>query len=167
MTYEVTLEGQSRTVTVRADDEGWWITVDGGPERRWTGSRLGAAEWRFDDGSGGRTVGAWIDGAVADVVVAGHPMRGEVVDPRDAAFSLTSKDAEGRTSSPMPGVIVRVPVAVGETVREGQVLVVVEAMKMENEYKSAVDGVVSEVAVEPGQTVDSGALLVVVEPSGE
>jgi len=63
----------------------------------------------------------------------------------------------------MPGKVVRVLVAAGDEVRKGQGLVVVEAMKMENEIESPRDGKVREVAVMPGTTVESGAKLIVLE----
>jgi biotin carboxyl carrier protein len=63
----------------------------------------------------------------------------------------------------MPGKIVRVLVGEGDDVEEGQGVVVVEAMKMENEIGSPKDGKISAVKVESGQTVESGATLVVVE----
>ena len=63
----------------------------------------------------------------------------------------------------MPGKVVRVLVKPGDTVTEGQGLVVVEAMKMENEIESPKDGKVTEVKVEPGQAVESGGALVIVE----
>ena len=63
----------------------------------------------------------------------------------------------------MPGKVVKVLVAAGDTVQQGQGLIVVEAMKMENELKSPKDGVVSELAVTEGQAVESGAKLLVVE----
>jgi biotin carboxyl carrier protein len=67
-----------------------------------------------------------------------------------------------RVDAPMPGKIVRVLVALGEEVQEGQGLVVVEAMKMENELKSPKAGVVKELHAQEGQPVESGAKLVVV-----
>ncbi len=60
----------------------------------------------------------------------------------------------------MPGRVLRVLVAAGDTVVAGQPLVVLEAMKMENEVKSPQDGVVSGVAVEAGQPVNAGEVLV-------
>ena len=63
----------------------------------------------------------------------------------------------------MPGKIVKILVGEGDEVEQGQGLVVVEAMKMENEIKSPKAGVVKKVGVEEGETVESGALLVVVE----
>lgn len=72
--------------------------------------------------------------------------------------------AEGpqRVDAPMPGKIVRVLVKVGDEVAEGQGLVVVEAMKMENELKSPKAGKVSELHAVEGAAVESGAKLVVV-----
>jgi propionyl-CoA carboxylase alpha chain len=72
--------------------------------------------------------------------------------------------AEGALVAPMPGTVVRVDVEPGAAVAAGQVLVVLEAMKMEHAVRAAVDGTVSEVGVGAGQQVESGALLVVVEP---
>jgi biotin carboxyl carrier protein len=66
-------------------------------------------------------------------------------------------------TSIMPGKVVRVLVAPGDPVEAGQGLVVVEAMKMENEIGSPRSGTVKEVAVTPGLTVESGATLVVLE----
>jgi propionyl-CoA carboxylase alpha chain len=63
----------------------------------------------------------------------------------------------------MPGTVVRVDTAPGAAVTAGQVLVVLEAMKMEHAVRAASDGTVAQVGVEAGQQVDSGALLVVVE----
>jgi len=68
-----------------------------------------------------------------------------------------------RIVAPMPGKIVRVLVKAGDEVKARQGLVVVEAMKMENELRAARDGRVREVAVAEGQSVDAGLLLVVVD----
>jgi biotin carboxyl carrier protein len=65
--------------------------------------------------------------------------------------------------SPMPGLIVDVKVAAGDTVEAGQAVVIMEAMKMQNELAADVGGVVKEVLVGPGSTVDSQAPLVVIE----
>ena len=68
-----------------------------------------------------------------------------------------------RVTAPMPGKIVRVLVKPGDAVTARQGLVVVEAMKMENELRAARDGRVRDVVVTEGQSVDAGALLMVVE----
>lgn len=65
--------------------------------------------------------------------------------------------------SQMPGRVVRVLVAEGDTVEENQGVVVVEAMKMENEIASPKAGTVKSVAVSPGDSIDGGGLLLIVE----
>lgn len=64
-----------------------------------------------------------------------------------------------KVSAPMPGTILAVNVANGQAVKSGDVLMVLEAMKMENEILAPCDGTVSAVSVSKGATVDTGALL--------
>ncbi|MFN0151361.1 MAG: biotin/lipoyl-containing protein [bacterium] len=75
-----------------------------------------------------------------------------------------AKAASGETvRSPMPGKIVSIPVAVGDSVRAGQTVAVVEAMKMQNELAAEGAGRVKEIRVAAGQVVDSGETLVILE----
>jgi biotin carboxyl carrier protein len=101
-----------------------------------------------------------------DVSLRGHSESLEVLDESRMRLrsSKTKAVAAGpqAVSTPMPGKVVRVLVKAGDEVKEGQGLVVVEAMKMENELKSPKDGRVSEVLVREGQTVEGGGRLVVV-----
>ena len=78
------------------------------------------------------------------------------------------KKAPGAISikAPMPGRVARVLVAVGDRVTARQGIVVVEAMKMENELRAPRDGVVKEVAVKPGAAVETNAVLVVIGDEG-
>lgn len=70
--------------------------------------------------------------------------------------------------APMPGLVVKIDVEAGETVAEGQGLVIVEAMKMENELQAEADGVVSQILVEAGQAVEKDqVLLEFEEPEAE
>jgi biotin carboxyl carrier protein len=62
----------------------------------------------------------------------------------------------------MPGTILKVNVSVGQTVKEGDVLVILEAMKMENEIMAPKAGTVTQVVVTKGTNVDTGAALVVI-----
>jgi biotin carboxyl carrier protein len=105
-----------------------------------------------------------------DVFVRGRLFHLEAVDERSKLLAETSKLAASgpqTVEAEMPGKVVLVKAAVGDTVAEGQGVVVVEAMKMENEIPSPIDGVVSELPVEPGDTVENGAVLFVVEPPAE
>lgn len=65
--------------------------------------------------------------------------------------------------APMPGLVVRVNVEPGQAVKAGEGLVVMEAMKMENELRAPADGTVAKVLATPGQAVEKGALLVELE----
>lgn len=88
----------------------------------------------------------------------------EALDERTRAIrDLTVASAPSGPAplkAPMPGLIVRVTVGVGDAVQAGQGLVVMEAMKMENELRAPAAGVVTAVHVAPGAAVDKGALLV-------
>jgi propionyl-CoA carboxylase alpha chain len=81
----------------------------------------------------------------------------------DARFPVPgSALAAGSLTAPMPGTVLRVTVAVGDEVEAGDILVVLEAMKMEHGVKAITDGTVSEVLVTQGAQVDAGTVLVVV-----
>jgi acetyl/propionyl-CoA carboxylase alpha subunit len=88
----------------------------------------------------------------------------EVLDERIRHIrSLTTASDRPRTSpvlkAPMPGLVLRVQVSPGQSVSAGAGLVVLEAMKMENELKSAAPGVVKAVRVQPGEAVEKGQVL--------
>jgi len=128
------------------------------------------------------TAGPWsllIDGApyLVDVVGEGdeavvtvggetHRVRVETGGPRRGRRAgRGAGDAGQRLAAPMPGRVVAVHVTPGDRVEPGTPLVVLEAMKMENEFHATAEGVVAEVLVSPGQAVNAGDLLVVVAPA--
>ncbi len=101
------------------------------------------------------------------VLVRGQRVRLDVADERklrlraaNAAFGVEGKQT---INAPMPGKVVKILVKTGDEVVEGQGLVVVEAMKMENELKSPKGGKVTEVLAKEGTAVENGAPLIVVE----
>ena len=73
-----------------------------------------------------------------------------------------STDVEGGLTAPMPGKILAINISEGDSVETGQLLVLMEAMKMEHQIVAAFDGSVSEVRVAVGDQVDNGELLVVI-----
>jgi biotin carboxyl carrier protein len=101
------------------------------------------------------------------VLLRSEVLRFDIVDERRLRMraAAASFQAEGKQTitAPMPGKIVKVFVKPGDEVAEGQGLVVVEAMKMENELKAPKAGKVTEVLAKEGSTVENGAKLVVVE----
>jgi biotin carboxyl carrier protein len=77
----------------------------------------------------------------------------------------TGASGPQRLAAPMPGKIVRILVQPGDPVQPRQPLVVIEAMKMENELRASRDGIVTDLHVREGQLVDAGALLLVIAPA--
>lgn len=83
--------------------------------------------------------------------------------PAVSSASAPSVSAGGeKVTAPMPGNILSVNVKEGDAVKAGSVLMVLEAMKMENEIMAPCDGKISQVAVSSGQTVETGSLLCVI-----
>jgi biotin carboxyl carrier protein len=99
------------------------------------------------------------------VRVNGRAFQVEVFDPREMRGRKNAAAGEGRQKivAMMPGKVVRVLVAQGDAVEAGQGLVVVEAMKMQNEMKSPKAGRVIEVKTRPEATVAAGEVLMVIE----
>ncbi|MCU1336793.1 MAG: acetyl-CoA carboxylase biotin carboxyl carrier protein subunit [Bryobacterales bacterium] len=104
-------------------------------------------------------------GAGKEVWVNGRLLSMEVFDPRDLRTGKGASANHGRQeiAASMPGKVIRVLVTAGDTVEEGQGLVVVEAMKMQNEMKSPKTGRVAEVRARLDATVGAGEILVIVE----
>jgi biotin carboxyl carrier protein len=156
-----TVAGETRRAEIRAVD-GAYVAVVG--ERTF--------EVDYVDGADG-LASLLVDGRSEDVALEKRSW-GYVVTLRSGRYEVALADADtvaGRRAAegavrlvaPMPGKIVRVLVEAGQTVTEAAGVVVVEAMKMENELRVARGGVVREVHVREGQAVEAGALLVVVE----
>ena len=102
------------------------------------------------------------------VYLAGHRLPVDVGDARLKALIAMSRKKAGEASgatvaAPMPGMVVKVFVEVGAVVSAGDGLVILEAMKMENEIRSPTDGVVRQVAAAAGSTVNLGDVLVVID----
>ncbi len=92
-------------------------------------------------------------------VAAPAPAPAPVAAPAPAAPVVSGGDA---VNAPMPGTILKVNVTVGQAVKEGEVLVILEAMKMENEIMAPKSGTITQVLTQKGSTVDTNAPLVVI-----
>jgi len=102
------------------------------------------------------------------VLIGGHLFEAQVQDERTFLMMTSRKGQLGAESgevvAPMPGLIVGVQVSVGDEVRKGQTVIILESMKMQNELKASVDGVIDKIVVQQGQTVDKDAVLVTIKP---
>lgn len=85
---------------------------------------------------------------------------------RSMGIKSATDHTQGQLKAPMPGKIVTVSVAVGDEVAHGQPVVILEAMKMENELKAPVGGRVSKVSASVGSSVEKNELLIEIEPIG-
>ncbi len=107
----------------------------------------------------GASRGVWqldVDGVRVETEALDERMRAI----RDLTAASAAASGPAPLVAPMPGLVVRVNVAVGDTVVAGQGLVVVEAMKMENELRAATAGIVVGIRAEAGTAVEKGAILV-------
>jgi biotin carboxyl carrier protein len=165
--YEVDVNGRVLHVDVHRVDGRFVVTVDG---REWTidAARVDAHTLSLLVGSSSEEVTITADAVPGQLAVGirGVPLSATLNGRRRWSRGDESGAGGGpqRLTAPMPGKIVRVLAKVGTSVQPRQPLVVVEAMKMENELRAIRRGIVSEVLVQEGQSVDAGALLLVVAP---
>ena len=169
MNYEITEKGgESKTVgLVETSENQYEVTIDGRTVHV-DAARSGRTIYSIIED--GRQFEVIIDEQGAhgfDVLVGGQLLHLQAHDERSKLLAATAKplvSGPQRIEAEMPGKVVKVSAPAGTAVAEGQGVVILEAMKMENEIKSPIEGVVREVAVAEGQTVESGQLLFVVEP---
>ena len=110
-------------------------------------------------------ISRFVDGSLK-LRCGAHEYSAEIIDPRAwRGRKHGAVEVEGRQEilAPMPGKVVRVLIAAGDTVEAGQGLLVVEAMKMQNEIRSPKSGKVERLLVKEGQAVNAGEVLVWVE----
>ncbi len=170
MRYEVKLssstsEEKKRLVELERNASGWRVTLDG------LVVAVDAAEVSPN------TLSILLDGQSFEITVTLSPdgklqlhtgtreFIAEVIDPRAwSGRRHSSVEAEGRQQivAPMPGKVVRLLVKAGEHVEAGQGLLVVEAMKMQNEIRSPKSGTVERILAQEGQPVNAGEVLCVV-----
>ena len=185
MQYEVEVGGRRRQVSVARTGDGFAVTVDGhsrqvdaaridahtlsllmdslSPAHNSVDDRLSAVTARHAcevtivaDPSGGRLT-VYVGSMPIEVSLNGLRRRARQDDGRGAGAGPQ------RLVAPMPGKVVRVLVKPGDVVAPRQAVVVVEAMKMENELRASREGTVTEVHAHEGISVDAGALLLVIQ----
>ncbi|HVC18604.1 MAG TPA: biotin/lipoyl-containing protein [Vicinamibacterales bacterium] len=174
MIVEVDINGRVRTVSIEPAGAGYRVTVDG-RARMVDAVRLDPTTLSLlfvDEGGASWTVGVAgaAPGGGLSVSIDGTTLSAAVSARRGAWGRRAAAAADGRGPSgpqrlvaPMPGKVVRLLVRPGDTVKARQPMIVVEAMKMENEIRSPKAGVVAEIRVAEGTSVEAGSLLAVVD----
>jgi biotin carboxyl carrier protein len=165
--FEVEAAGRLRQVTINRTGDSFAVSVDGRLHHvdaaridGYTLSLIVDKGWQRDtlitpDAGGGVVV---LTGAVPVTV----RLNGGRTDRAQHA-ATAARSGPLRIGAPMPGKVVRILVKSGDAVRAGQPVVVVEAMKMENELRADRDGTVAEVHTHEGMSVEAGALLIVIQ----
>lgn len=141
--YEVAVDDESMTVSIsKISPSHLSILLDG--------ASYNVEVEHFDD--------------IYQVTVRGEVYNFRVADEREISSSAVEQTGGlHRITAPMPGMVVDVGVSVGDAVEAGQNILVLEAMKMQNELTSPVSGVVTSIGVNPGNSVNSGDLLLEIE----
>jgi biotin carboxyl carrier protein len=148
--FRVTVDGETSLVDVqRTSEYGLSLLF---PEAGHAGVRVSLAP-----GAAPGELMAYLGGRTAAVIINGRRTG------RAAADTGAGAHGEQKVIAPMPGRVVRLLVAAGDNVEARQPVVVVEAMKMENELRSPKAGRVKDVTVSPGASVEAGRVLVIIE----
>lgn len=162
MFFDATASGETSRIEVREVQGRYHVTI---------GDRRLELDWVR---AGENEASILVDGASLDITVEKSPegfgvlIRGDRfdVDLKDAvkgvALGKVTHTGPLKLVAPMPGKIVKVLVGPGDAVEAGRGVLVMEAMKMENELKAARAGTIQEIRVKEGQAVEMGALLLVI-----
>jgi biotin carboxyl carrier protein len=170
--YSIEMAGAEREISVEKLDGNRVRVTHAGRTRVYDAVRVSAgaraSTWSLLPEGGGTTALVDVDGTAPDLNVTVDnitvPLKLQSARAKVAGRAAPAvKVGASSVQSPMPGKVVKVLVAVGDEVKAGQGVVVVEAMKMENELKSPKDGKVKAVSAKEGQTVEAGQTLVTLE----
>jgi biotin carboxyl carrier protein len=153
--FAVTLDGERREVERRGDGVIVVLTIAGR-------TREAAVVREMGPGAGNSHGGAFGETPYG-VVIGGLHYAVRLLDPLKRAAARVVQEGPVEVRAIMPGKIATLLAREGEQVREGQGVVVVEAMKMENEIPAPKDGRLTRLRIRPGDTVEAGAALFTVE----
>lgn len=164
MTYEILIDGENHRLDLDQADGRWSCRVDGrNVEVDAVLARPNVLSLRI--GNKAFEVKCERVGGELHIWVGSVRYAAEVRDPRSLRGRAGAKDDHGpkKLTAPMPGKVVRILVSEGAEIEAGAGILVVEAMKMQNEVKSPKKGIVQKITVREGAAVNSGDVLAIVE----
>ncbi len=180
MQYDIEIDGRVRHVVVHRKSGTFLVTVDG-QSHQVDAVPVDAQSWSLLVGGGSHEV-AIARNPTGETIVSVGGMPVTALNLFNGGRRRSGRKEDGahggpwpgatsggphRIVAPMPGKVVRVLAERGAAVKARQPIVVIEAMKMENELRAGRDGIVAEVHVREGQSVEAGVLLVVVTAGAE
>lgn len=164
MIYDVSIDGKSYRLDLTQTEGGWSCRVDGRDvdvdavlaRPNVLSLRLGNKAYEVKCERVGADVHVW---------VGSQRFAAEVRDPRALRSRTRAADDQGpkKLTAPMPGKVVRILLSQGSEVEPGTGVLVVEAMKMQNEVKSPKKGTIQKILVSEGAAVNAGDVLAIVE----
>ncbi len=168
MRYFATLNGQERTIDLEhVGGTQFRIALDGGTPVEIDAERVEGSVVHLLRGTESHDVDVEEDGDALNLLVGDDIVTVELLDERKkrlkSAKSGGGSEGKALLRAPMPGKVVKVLVEVGQEITDGAGLVIIEAMKMENELRAPRAGKVTNIFVKEGQTVEGKAELVTVE----
>jgi biotin carboxyl carrier protein len=167
--YDVTIGKKTYSVEIERATETLYAVIVDGTRFEVDARNSGNDLWTMLIGHNTHDIDIVAQNGSFELAVNGEMFTADVIDEqRKSLLNRKGKFvAEGpqEIKAPMPGKVVKVLVKPGDTVNEGDGLVIVEAMKMENLLKSAINGVVQKVFVTEGQAVEARMPLVTVDPA--
>jgi biotin carboxyl carrier protein len=160
--YEIVIDGRAADLSVAGERFAYQRKGGEAVEREYSAAPAGDGTWSIL--IDGRSYAVAILGA-GEVSVNGRVFRVAVFDPRELRGRRSAAENTGpqAITAPMPGRVIRVLVQPGEEVTAGEGLIVVEAMKMQNEMKAPRAGRVAAIKTVAGATVSAGDVLLVIE----
>jgi pyruvate carboxylase subunit B len=150
----MSVDGQPVAADLQANHDShlWHLVLDGRSHTLRARRRDGRGDWEME-----------IDGRRHRVRALDERQRAI----RELAGTAAVSHGPIEETAPMPGLVLKVEVSEGEPVERGQGIIIIEAMKMENELKASSTGRVTDIRVAAGQAVDKGQTLLVIEPAGD
>lgn len=165
MNFEATVAGKKRLLNVSEEDGHYVVTIDGGKPIHADFVRI-ASGYNLLIQNRSYIVSLTSTNNHYDIQIDGRLFRVELVSELKKAQKRL-KGAElsgaGMVVARMPGKIVKILVRVGDDVHDGQSVIIMEAMKMENELRVLSKGKIKEIRIKEGDSVEAGAILVVLE----
>jgi biotin carboxyl carrier protein len=164
MIYDILIDGRSHRLDLARNGEGWSCRVDG-REIEIDAVMLGADVFSLRIGNRAYEVERELVSEGLNLWIGEQCFAAEVRDPRSLKGRGRAVDDHGprKLIAPMPGKVVRILVSQGQAVDQGAGVLVVEAMKMQNEIKSPKKGSIQKLMVREGAAVNAGDVLAIVE----